>query len=320
MATLLARAGVPFACQPAVRQGVPAVMLGDATQALITDVLGRASLFEGLHRIERRVVAWGVGAVPKALPHAAIILSEAELIARLAAPAGASDGTVSRPWTLHTSPPLPPGVIEHQFGSRRARAVAVRLREQPDYAACWIESLETGWLFLIPHAAAAGWLLAVGDSPLTLLESSRLIAPEVVSMAGQGGEFPAHPRIAAPICGEGWLACGSAAMAFDPICGDGTGNAVREALLAAAVVRSTDPSTGDLLLHYRRRLLMGFGRHLEQCRPFYATGGTGEWWRTELARIDDGIAWCRRQLSDSPPAVQFQLRDFDLMRVTTAGR
>ena len=31
--------------------------------------------------------------------------------------------------------------------------------------------------------------------------------------------------------GSGWLACGTAAMGFDPICGDGTGYAVREGIL-----------------------------------------------------------------------------------------
>ena len=38
------------------------------------------------------------------------------------------------------------------------------------------------------------------------------------------------------MCGPGWLSCGTAALSFDPICGDGTGHAVREGILAAAVI------------------------------------------------------------------------------------
>jgi len=36
--------------------------------------------------------------------------------------------------------------------------------------------------------------------------------------------------------GPDWLACGTAAVAFDPICGDGTAQAMREAILGCAVI------------------------------------------------------------------------------------
>ena len=45
-----------------------------------------------------------------------------------------------------------------------ASAVPVTLKENSDPARCWIESLEDGWLFLIP-----GWLLAVGAPAEALL-------------------------------------------------------------------------------------------------------------------------------------------------------
>ena len=83
-----------------------------------------------------------------------------------------------------------------------------------------------------------GWLLAVGAPAEALLAKSRVIAHEIAEMGASSGEFPAYARIASPLCAPGWLACGTAAMAFDPICGDGTAHAIREAILASAVIRA----------------------------------------------------------------------------------
>ena len=68
-------------------------------------------------------------------------------------------------------------------------------------------------------------------------------------------EFPAHPRVAWSLAGSHWLACGTAALAFDPLCGDGTGHAIREAILAAAVLRAIQrgANVDELLNHYIRR-------------------------------------------------------------------
>ena len=136
-------------------------------------------------------------------------------------------------WTIFAAPPLPSPVVQHPFGSRVASASPVTLKESSDPAACWIESLESGWLFLV-----SGWLLSVGAPAETLLAASRVVAAQITNIAGSSGEFPAYARIASPLCAPGWLACGTAAMAFDPICGDGTAHAIREAILAAAVVRA----------------------------------------------------------------------------------
>jgi hypothetical protein len=102
-------------------------------------------------------------------------------------------------------------------------------------------------------------------------------------------------------------------MAFDPICGDGPAHAVREAILAAAVIRSLAKNRGqfDVLSHYEARLTAGFERHLANCREFYRSGGRGPWWRSELAAIERGIDWC-----DTRQGVKFefryQLRGFEL--------
>jgi flavin-dependent dehydrogenase len=186
-----------------------------------------------------------------------------------------------------------------------------------DSSTCWIESLEGGWLFLIPAGDNAGWLLAVGGTQEFLLAQSRIVAPHIEGVRGNAGQFPAYPRIADPFCGPGWLACGSAALGFDPLCGDGAGNAVREAILAAAIIRAEADGADatDVLAHYRGRLLAGFRKHLELCRQFYAAGHSGPWWNTELDFIQEGIVWCARQMNDSKP-FQYRLSGFELHAIS----
>jgi 2-polyprenyl-6-methoxyphenol hydroxylase-like FAD-dependent oxidoreductase len=190
-----------------------------------------------------------------------------------------------------------------------ASAVAVNLRDNSDPAACWIESLEAGWLFLIPNPPRTAWLLAVGSAPSELLTASRVIREQIADTHQESSKFPAYPRIVSPLCAEGWLACGTAAMAFDPLCGDGTAHAIREAILAAAVIRAA--VNDDALAHYQARLTAGFRRHLALCQGFYTSGGDGPWWRQELDAIQQGIAWCDRRLT-AHGDFRYQLRDFEL--------
>jgi hypothetical protein len=176
-----------------------------------------------------------------------------------------------------------------------------------------VESTESGWLFLIPGRNGNGWLLEVGAPGESLRMGSRLVSLQTAEAIGESGEFPAHPRIAWPLCGPGWLACGAAALSFDPLCGDGSGNAIREAILASAVLRAIQRG-GDaaaLLAHYRGRLLGGFQRHLEICEGFYRTGGTSAWWEAQYQAVLAGREWCARELAGSAIG-RYQLRGFDL--------
>lgn len=314
-AHLLGAAGFPTFMEQADRAKVPAIMLSEATQALISDVFERKDLFDGLPQIRSRVVAWGPQSNPIRLPHSAVIISEQDLSERLRPkPAGARrDQQTAAEWMVLASRPLPPSTIEHHFGSRVAAALAVELPDGADETACWIESIESGWLFLIPGAGRTGWLLAVGNTPESLLARSRLVVERIRTPGRKLGEFPAYPRIAAPLCGPGWLACGTAALAFDPLCGDGTGHAIREAILAAAaiqaVARGADPD--GVLAHYRARLLAGFKRHLELCQEFYRGGHRGPWWDAELNLILEGLKWCDREIG-SGGRFRYQLRGFEL--------
>jgi hypothetical protein len=300
---LLDTAGIGVGIEAADRPKVPAILLNEATQQLIADIFGVR--FDGLPAIEKRVVAWGAN--PVTVPHRAVVISEEALAERLR-PVRMTDVAPAE-WTVVARRPLPGPSVDHAFGTRLATAVRVTLRN--DEPASWIESLPAGWLFLIP----TGWLLAVGRSAEDLLAQSRLVAAQVGDVLAGGGTFPAHPRISTPPCGAGWLGCGTAALAFDPICGDGTGYAIREGILAAAVIRTAarGEAVEGLLAHYANRVTAGFRRHLELCREFYRSGGDGLWWRAELAALERGVEWCRNELGAEE--FRYRLNGFELERV-----
>jgi 2-polyprenyl-6-methoxyphenol hydroxylase-like FAD-dependent oxidoreductase len=315
-AHLLQKAGIPVSVQLTERARVPALMLSDAAVALIRDVFCDGQLLEGAHKIRKRVVAWGAGAAPVELQHSAIVVSEEKFIDSVRRFGAEQSPNCRASWMILSTRPLPAESEVHSFGTRKARAIKVSLRSSSDSSACWIESLDEGWLFLVPNAPDSAWLLAVGAAPETLLTQSRLIREQVLIFGDSSGEFPAYPRIASPLGGDGWLACGTAAMAFDPICGDGTAHAVREAILAVAVIQASmhgEDST-RLLAHYQIRLTAGFERHLQLCREFYQRGHTSPWWKAETASLEEGLRWCAGKKS-AANTFQYRLNGFELQAV-----
>jgi hypothetical protein len=306
---LLADAGCRVTLEGRGRPKLPAIILGATAQKLVNDIFG-ADLFTGLPKLSRRVVAWGKEARTVEVQHSAVVVSEQELWRRIQErlpERSDKSGGASPTWVVYAGRPLPDAATELHFGSRVASATAVKLKG--DRESCYIESLEKGWLFLIP--GEDGWLLAVGAPADTLLAGSRLVAAQIRSLGNPLGEFPAYPRIGAPLGAPGWLACGTAALGFDPLCGDGTGHAIREAILASAAIRAgADGDTADLVAHYQSRLLAGFQRHLEMCLSYYDTG-LGSWWDREVGLLREGLTWCARQLKAQPPA-KYRLNGFVL--------
>ena len=221
-AFLLTKAGFKPALERTARPRLPAIMLSEAALALIRDVFETPNLFRRAHRITSRSVSWGRGAEPVSLAHAAVVVSERELLSELEQVSDPLNDHLEHEadFTIFASRPLPTNPVEYCFGSRSAHAAQIRLRNAHDSASCWIESFEDGWLFLIPDAADTGWLLSVGSSPPGVLGSSRLIGERIASVSERSGEFAASPRIVSPLSGPRWLACGTAGMAFDPLCGD----------------------------------------------------------------------------------------------------
>ncbi len=299
-AHLLTNAGFKPVLHRTGRPRLPAIMLSDAALSLMRDVFERPDLFRTAPRITRRVVQWGRNAQPAGFDHAAVVVSERELLGELRQETQlpAEPGPDEGDFTIIASHPLPADTVEHCFGSRIASAAPVRLTDARDSTSCWIESLEDGWLFLIPNSLESGWLLSVGCPLEAIPERSSLIAGRITLVSGGSGQFPASPRIVSPLCGPAWIACGTAGMAFDPICGDGTAHAIREAILAVAVVRaiSSGGDARELLSHYEARLTAGFQRHLEASLSFYQSGNGGSWWEKELELLRRGVEWCAGNL------------------------
>jgi hypothetical protein len=317
-AHLLGRAGFRVAAETADRPKLPAIMIGETTQKLLQDVFECAGLFAGLHRIRRRAVCWGEKAEQVVLPHSALVVSEQAILGRIQAELKASELLPEEElsaWSIFaTRGPAPSS--EHNFGARLASATPVTMRSEAASDACWIESQREGWLFLLPCDPRSGWLLSVGSPAETMLAESRFVVAQIAETRPSTGSFPSHPRIADSLGAPGWLACGTAALGFDPLCGDGAGHAAREAILGSAVIRAAieGADAPSVVAHYTARLVAGFQRHLQVCREFYQAGRCGPWWDQQISDLDRGLDWSSGRLAQSP-GFRYRLNGFSLEAV-----
>lgn len=281
-----------------VRTPAPVAMLSDAAVALLRDLFGRPDMFAGRRTITRRIVDWG-GTTPGILLHNGFVVSGVDLAAEL--PVSRVSSPEGDPFFTLRADASPNGALRG-FGRREAVAAAVDLAPDADMAACHVEATISGWLFLIPHGEGKGWLLGVGDTLDALLGESRLVAAQIATLGPVAARFETAPRMLERLTGDDWIACGTGAIAFDPICGDGIAQAAREAILAAAVIagiRGGEDKTA-LLDHYQAMLLAAMRRHLQISLGFYRTGGTLPWWREQAEAVADGYAWCSARLATMP--------------------
>jgi hypothetical protein len=303
-AQLFSGSGQPFSSSRVVRPKLGAVLLSRQTVALLAGIFPSADLVSVGHPIHKRVVAWGPAAEPITLPHSALVISETDLLARLWVQVRTPAQSPAGEWKFLSGGAS--GLQQQAFGTRVASVARAVLNRDVDQSACWIESVDSGWIFLLPRGEnESATLIAVGETPGAPLGQSRIIAGLIGALEGPAAEFPAYPRIADPLCGDGWLACGAAAIGFDPLCGEGTGNAARQAYLATAIIaalRKGEP-VEDLLAHYTSRQMHAFLRHLQICLGFYQSAGLGAFWQSEAALLQQGIEWAWRVLRDQakPP-------------------
>jgi hypothetical protein len=299
----------------------PALLLSPGTQTLLADIFDTdgQELFQGLPQIRRRIVLWGPGE-PVVLPHSGVVVPERALLERFRERGGSDRAAGDPSWTVFAGRRTDPPPGEMHFGSRMALISEVEMARGADAQACWVESVEAGWLFLLPTEDRLGSLICVGGPMERLVEKSRLVARQVRKVHAATGEFAAYPRIASSLCGPGWFACGGAAMSFDPLCGEGAGNAAREAIMACAAVQAIDAGEAAeaVFAEYSLRLLLGFARHLENCREFYVRDrAADDFWNSELHSIEEGLAWTREQLQ-AGPRPSFRLNGFRLERIAPA--
>ncbi len=296
----------------------PAILLGAQAASLLRDVCRSTSLLDSGWRIRKRVVLWGEATNPITVEHDGIAISEEILIAamcsslrkhRLAVPMSAS-------WLIATHSSAHDSEF-NIYGERRAVSYRVTLRNLVDSTSCWMESTPEGWLFLLPFNGSEASLIASGTDPESALRQSRLIVSRLSDISSASATVSIAPRIARTLCNGGVVRTGSAAMRFDPLCGEGAGHAVREAYLAVALIRAAmrGEPVEALLAHYTCRLQQAFLQHLVICSSFYSSGGSSDFWRAEDAALKAGIAELRSGLATSAPA-QFRFRGLDLEAIS----
>lgn len=324
VARLLTDAGVRCIWHPNARPKLAAILLGEQTQHLLRELFPAAEsnagdLFEGFVEVKRRVVLWGDATRAFELPHRGIVAPEGDLLRRLwervpPMEVAGSPQHARTSWRVHTTRTDAIARPEQGFGKREASFALVELQAGIAPDACWVESVPHGWLFLLSLGAGNATLIAAGDTPEVLLSSSQLIEPQIAGIVAHHSAVPAYPRLTSTLARPDFITCGSAAMSFDPLCGEGAGNAAREAFLAAAVVRASllgHPGE-HLAAHYTDRLRRGFLRHLQICLQFYSTGGQGEFWKMESASLRAGMQDLMRMVA-SEPERRFRLLDRDLI-------
>jgi hypothetical protein len=321
-ARLLTDAAIPCVLAKAPRPTLAAVLLGEQTQHLLRELFPASSpeddLFAGFAAIRRRIVRWGFAEQAIELPHYGLVVPEAELLRRLwrRVPHLPAAATQKEGWKILSSRGGVPAAVELRCGSRQAHLAPVELVDDAEDQACWVESVSNGWLFLLSLGDGTASFFCVADAIEPALNESTLVASRIRKRPEEYTQASAYPRILLLLASSQWLSCGTAAMTFDPLCGEGTGNAVREAILAAAVVQSalSGDAAEPLVEHYTSRLQQGFLRHLQICLQFYASGGKGTFWETECAALREGIRTLEAalQLQSSP---RYRLVDRTLLPI-----
>lgn len=276
---LLQRAGLRVELVPTPKRILPTLLLPANAVQLFRNVLAVPDFLSGLPQVTQRMVRWGDGAT-QTFEHNGYVLGEDLLIAELAKLAAPSVALVQPDFRIQAQGDIPSET------PRSAWQVDVEL--PADFAACVMEAVTEGWLFLLPGTK----LLAVGDKPNHLLSQSQLIAPMLLRSGAAKGPFNVAPRLHDVLTGVKELRCGSAAATLDPISGGGTAYALREAILAAAVVRgiAEGGDANSLLAHYEDRVTASWDLHIKQARGYYANVSYGPWWEAQTRLFDKSIA------------------------------
>lgn len=319
-AALLARGGHRLHVAPDTRPRPP-VVLGEPTVRLLLDLFGGdPGLFVGAHQLRRRWVSWGSAPVCREEP--ALILDGATLTARLWERLPAVEPLEEAPAGVSYVGSTPPPAARERLvaGRRRAIVLEAELAEEVDEAACLVEATPEGWLFLAPRGGGRASLqVVVPDGPsdieeavLRVLAVAHLVPPRVTSAEADPATalYSATPELALPLCGPGWVALGASAIRFDPLCGDGTGQAVRGALLAAAALDAEargEPAEA-LHRHVEARLVQTFTAHLDACDALY--GEAGITWRADRQAARAARA---RLPAPDPAGLRYRVEGFALV-------
>jgi flavin-dependent dehydrogenase len=183
----------------------------------------------------------------------------------------------------------------YAFGDRCILSQEVQLTNSAQEDIYWIETVPEGWLFLAPLGNNKAIFQAMvplisgetSDLLTILLKQTRYIQNYIAELSASIAIFAAFPQILRPLSGNKYLAVGDAAFSVDPISGDGTGYAIRGAILATSTINAiaSGLSNSDCLDHYILRLEKAFDAHLQQCLEYYLKGFTSSLWQREIEKM-----------------------------------
>lgn len=290
-------------------------------------------LFMGAHRLQGRVVQWEDAAAPTHTATPAFVMPVDVLQARLADLAREAGICFIAPehvdparydWVVHAGGREAAAGESIAFGRRRGVVVSVKLTPRARTDRALIESVPGGWLFVIPRGLGRGVLQAVFSDQIanpraqlrTLLAHSRVTSALVEEIVDDPAGFAAMPRLAMTPCASGSIDVGDAAVALDPMSGNGVGSGLRSAILATAVLDAAagDPMPQDCFDHYTQRLRKTMRSHVQSCVEFYGRAAHADGWRAEIGMMTEAL----QRLPSEPDAAAFMLNEGRLDRVPGA--
>ena len=240
---------------------------------------------------------------PGVVPQAALVCRADALAAVLARPlrdAGVFRDSVEESesdWTIEASGhPAAAGAC----GGARVGYFA-RIADVPPESTTSITATQDGWIFTAPHPDGGLAALVIAPTPM----QAAATPDELACLLGRAGRKvpadaiceisrsePVAPRLSASLCGAGRIVVGESALALDPLRGDGTGFALRGALLAQAVLAAIENGYGrtQCMAHYENRLRSAFLAHLRGCSAHYRAARHAAIWERDIASMDRAAA------------------------------
>ena len=303
--------------QDAPAPRVPRVALNMITVGVINDLFAFTPLmWTRAFGVTGRRVRWAPGEETVAVDDPTVVVAGADLHAQLLERVAATPGCrIAQPyaegWVIRArggdAAAKPNG---RQWGERKI--LFAELPTAETLQDMYMEATPQGWVCLFPCAPRT---VAVQAMVASVAEDSRAqLAAMLERMCSVGPSFAAPdpgpivldaaPRLARELCGANWFAAGEEAMRLDPVSGDGTGYAVRAAILAAAAADGIENGLPASLVyrHYRARLQSTFLAHLRACASIYGSAGFDASWDRERRATAAGISAVTRATAGQLPS------------------
>ncbi|MFC9583569.1 hypothetical protein ACFVJ8_12175 [Streptomyces yangpuensis] len=285
--------------QPAGAAGAGAgarpLLLTGPTLELVGRLWGDG-LLDGGWPLTHRHARWGAGPSPARFPQPGRSVDGAVLAARMRERLGAGDLSGEPPaWTVTATPGE--RAAHEQAGRRRLLAGTAPVRRPRDQDTARLDCTGLGWLHLTPLGRDVCLVQAMVPGPagdpaglLARLLAESALGTRLRRPPGTAVALAAAPRVhlapaVPPVAGRGGLlVVGAGALRQDPISGTGTAQALRTAILAAAVIDAAAAGTSAraLCAHYTNRLRAAFHDHLGTCLRLYPAAFGSADWRDEI--------------------------------------